>query len=188
MPSIPQRRRRSAQNQEIRLQTELNKPLSLVENISTFFFQSAQTELLATKQNLASKIRRTRTEYETAVAKVTLIYDVWPTYPPDWDERRQLVSERDHYSCNHCGISGNHHLHHIRALSQGQTQHKIRQHALLCEPCHSDAHGGRRFRYEPRNRRADHDRKENCSYQQSVGPAQRYSLPLQKTGWNYHKA
>jgi hypothetical protein len=135
--------------QEIGLQTELRKPPSLVENISMFFFQARQVELLATKQKLAASIRTTHAEYEIAAAKIRLVYDVWPTYPPDWDERRELVSERDHYSCTRCGVSGNHHLHHIRALSQGGTN-RLDNIALLCESCHSEAHGGRQFRYEHR--------------------------------------
>lgn len=39
---------------EGRLLAELQKPLSLMENISIFLFQSRQTELLASKQNLVS--------------------------------------------------------------------------------------------------------------------------------------
>ena len=45
------------------LLAELHKPLSFVENITMFLFQSRQTEMLAAKQHLASRIRWTREEY-----------------------------------------------------------------------------------------------------------------------------
>jgi 5-methylcytosine-specific restriction endonuclease McrA len=128
---------------------ELQKPLSFIENISIFLFESRQTELLATKQYLASSIRRMREEYETTVARIRTLYDLWPTYPPDWDERRRLVGERDHYSCAECGVGGMLHLHHIRPLSQGGTN-RLDNIAMLCEHCHKEAHGGRAFHYEKR--------------------------------------
>jgi 5-methylcytosine-specific restriction endonuclease McrA len=132
------------------LLTELQKPLGFMENVAMFLFQSRQTEILAAKQHLASRIRWTREEYESTTAKIRLLYDLWPTYPPDWDERRRLVSERDHYSCAECGVGGRLHLHHIRPLSQGGTN-RLDNIALLCEYCHKEAHGGRIFRYEDRD-------------------------------------
>lgn len=132
------------------LQTQLEKRLTLTENIAIFFFQSRQIELLANKQYLASNIRKAREEHEALVARIRLLYDLWPTYPPDWDERRRLVSERDHYSCTECGVGGRLHLHHIRALSQGGTN-RIDNIALLCEHCHGEVHGGRTFHYEDRD-------------------------------------
>jgi hypothetical protein len=100
---------------------QLEKPLTFAENIAIFLFQSRQTQLLATKQYLASSIRKARQDHEATVARIRLLYDLWPTYPPDWDERRRLVGERNHHSCADCGVGGKLHLHHIRALSQGGT-------------------------------------------------------------------
>ena len=143
----------SAQASKVKERTllaELRKPLSFVENISMFFFQSRQTEVLATKQHLLSRIRGARQEHESKIAKIRSVYDLWPTYPPDWDERRRLVSEREHYSCAECGAGGQLHLHHIRALSQGGTN-RLENIALLCEHCHRAVHGDRTFRYEDRD-------------------------------------
>jgi 5-methylcytosine-specific restriction endonuclease McrA len=135
---------------EQRLLVELRKPLSFLENVSVFLFQSRQTEMLAAKQNLALGIHRAREEYESTANRIRLLYDIWPTYPPDWDERRRLVNERDQYGCSECGVGGRLHLHHIRALSQGGTN-RLDNLALLCEYCHKQAHGGRSFRYEDRD-------------------------------------
>jgi 5-methylcytosine-specific restriction endonuclease McrA len=129
---------------------ELRKPLSFIENISLFLFQSRHTELLAKKRYLASSINRMREDYETTVTRIRSLYDLWPTYPPDWDERRRLVSDRDHHSCAECGVGGMLHLHHVRPLSQGGTN-KLDNIVLLCEHCHKEAHGGRIFRYQDRD-------------------------------------
>jgi 5-methylcytosine-specific restriction endonuclease McrA len=129
---------------------ELHKPLSFIENISLFLFESRQTELLAAKQYLSSSIHKIRDDHEATVAKIRLLYDVWPTYPPDWDERRRLVGDRDHGSCAECGVGGTLHLHHIRPLSQGGTN-RLDNLSLLCAYCHREAHGGRSFRYEDRD-------------------------------------
>jgi hypothetical protein len=132
------------------LLAELQKPLSFFESLSSIFFASRQAELLATKNRIIAQIHSAREDHVTAVTKLTRLYDLWPSYPPDWEERRRQVSARDHYSCSQCGVSGRLHLHHIRALSQGGTN-KLDNIALLCENCHSAAHGGREFRYEKRN-------------------------------------
>ncbi|OSI22671.1 HNH endonuclease [Bradyrhizobium canariense] len=134
---------------EQRLLSELRKPLGFIDNISMIFFRSRQIELLAAKQHLAERIRVARDEHEATLAKIRLIYDLWPTYPPDWDERQRLTNARDHYSCNGCGITGRLHLHHMRALSEGGTN-RLENLALLCEKCHSAQHGGRKFKYEDR--------------------------------------
>lgn len=131
------------------LQSELQKPLSLIENISMLLFQSRQAKLLAAKQHLAYRIRQTRDDQETVTARIRSVYDLWPSYPPDWHERRRLVQERDHHSCGECGVGGILHLHHIRALGHGGTN-KLENIALLCASCHSAAHGGRAFHYENR--------------------------------------
>lgn len=134
---------------EQRLLDELRKPLGFIDNISLIFSRSRQIELLAAKQRLADQIRAAREEREATLAKIRLIYDLWPTYPPDWDERQRLVNARDHYSCSECGVSGQLHLHHIRALNEGGTN-RLENLALLCEQCHSAKHGGRKFKYEDR--------------------------------------
>lgn len=132
---------------EQRLLSELHKPLSFIDSISTLIFYSRQVALHAVKERLADQLRAARADQEATLAKLRLIYDVWPTYPPDWDERQRLANARDHFSCSDCGISGRLHLHHIRALSEGGTN-KLENLALLCEECHSARHGGRKFKYE----------------------------------------
>ena len=79
-----------------------------------------------------------------------LIYDYFLTYPPDWEERRIQVAERDGDNCNNCGKSWRLHLHHSKPLSKGGTN-KISNLKLLCATCHSKKHGKRKFSDEFRN-------------------------------------
>lgn len=142
--------KREVENLKYRERTllaELQKPPSFMESIAKFFSGSRQAEFEAAKRSLVSQIHRAREAQEATTTRIRLVYDLWPTYPPDWDERRRIVQTRDHHSCSECGVGGKLHLHHIRALSHGGTN-KIDNIALLCESCHSEAHGGRVFRYE----------------------------------------
>jgi len=72
------------------------------------------------------------------------IYDFFLTYPPDWDERRAQVVQRDGDECSTCGNWKHLHLHHITPLSKGGNN-KTENLKLLCEKCHSKNHGGRDF-------------------------------------------
>jgi len=83
-------------------------------------------------------------------ANVARIYDYFLTYPPDWEERRNQVVERDSDQCSKCGNWGHLHLHHITPLSKGGNN-KIVNLRLLCENCHSKKHGGRDFSGEFNN-------------------------------------
>lgn len=70
------------------------------------------------------------------------IYDYLLSYPPDWEERKCQVIERDGERCHNCSQLKSLHLHHIKPLSKGGNN-KITNLKLLCEHCHSKVHGGR---------------------------------------------
>jgi len=72
------------------------------------------------------------------------LYDYFLTYPPDWEERKKQVIERDGERCNECLERGHLHLDHIEPLSKGGSN-KLINLQLLCENCHSKKHGGRDF-------------------------------------------
>jgi len=77
-------------------------------------------------------------------ANPSLIYDYFLSYPPDWEERRRQVLERDGAYCSKCRHSRHLHLRHIKPLSKGGNN-KASNLKLLCEDCHSKEHGGRNF-------------------------------------------
>lgn len=68
-------------------------------------------------------------------------------YPPDWDERRGIVKQRDGYKCTECGYpdgfsrrSRNLHAHHIIPLSKGG-DNSLDNLVTLCHICHRDEPG-----------------------------------------------
>jgi len=67
-------------------------------------------------------------------------------YPPDWDQRRQLVYERDNYQCQNCGRKGGRygnaelHAHHVVPKSKGGT-HRLTNLQTVCAECHERIHG-----------------------------------------------
>jgi hypothetical protein len=129
---------------ERNLLAAIRRPIGFVENFWMFFSASKQQELLAEKGHLSWKLSAERGEIAKLQDKLTALYDVWPTYPPDWDERRDLVGARDSYECAECG-AGNIHTHHRRALKDGGTN-RPENLVSLCSYCHSQAHGGASFK------------------------------------------
>jgi len=83
---------------------------------------------------------------ETISNNLQSLYDYWPTYPPDWETRKDKVRSNQQF-CEECRQHiGPLHVHHIIPLSKGGN-HKNENLKLLCEGCHSTVHGGRDFTY-----------------------------------------
>jgi 5-methylcytosine-specific restriction endonuclease McrA len=112
-----------------------------------FFSEARRLRVHEHKRSLSARIQQTRTQLQQIAATILKIHDVWPGYPPDWDERRALVRSRDKYRCAECGVGRMLQLHHRRAIREGGT-HRLDNLALLCAPCHSDAHGGKELKYK----------------------------------------
>lgn len=70
------------------------------------------------------------------------------SYPPDWDQRRKAVYQRDGYQCQNCGSAGGPkgnkelHAHHIVPKAQGGT-HKKSNLITVCKDCHNSIHGNK---------------------------------------------
>jgi 5-methylcytosine-specific restriction endonuclease McrA len=73
------------------------------------------------------------------------LYDYWPTYPPDWEERRQ-AKLLEQPSCESCGGRASLHMHHRVRIGDGG-DHTLPNLMVLCEACHEDRHGGKPFSY-----------------------------------------
>lgn len=76
--------------------------------------------------------------------RLSNLYDFFTSYPPDWNERREMVVQRDGEQCYNCGNFRPLHLHHVTSLGRGGSN-KVSNLRLLCERCHSQKHGGRNF-------------------------------------------
>ena len=129
-----------------RLRSEIEKREGLRFKIISIFSKPAvdvfdiEREVTAIEESIA----QLSNNLVSLRAKITPIYDYFLTYPPDWEERRSQVVERDGEQCSKCGNWGRLHLHHIKPLSKGGSN-KITNLILLCESCHSKEHGGRGF-------------------------------------------
>ena len=64
---------------------------------------------------------------------------VYPDYPPDWENIRQLVLRRDKHRCRQCGSSQNLDVHHLVALKDGGSN-DLPNLVTLCRECHSKIH------------------------------------------------
>lgn len=66
-------------------------------------------------------------------------------YPPDWEDRRRRVYQRDEYQCQRCGARGGPygdlelHCHHIVPISEGGS-HALTNLTTLCWRCHDAVH------------------------------------------------
>lgn len=129
------------------LLAELQKPISVGVQIAMFFSKSRRADVLSQKQFLAVQVKETRKKIQSTKATLTQVHDVWPGYPPDWDQRRELVRVRDNFCCAECGVNDTLQLHHRRAIREGGT-HRLDNFVFLCAVCHSEAHGGKELKYK----------------------------------------
>lgn len=118
--------------------------------------EACQREINENKSNL-EKVSKKRDEISEVL---TVIYDYWPSYPPDWEDRKKLARSGIR-ACEHCHSSRNVlHVHHRRPISRGGT-HKLENLIVICEKCHSKAHGGQHFDYNDKITESPFERKLN---------------------------
>lgn len=93
-----------------------------------------QTELNKVENNFLELEAR----YKRASNKMSRFYDYWPTYPPDWHQRKDDLLEI-YYSCVKCGGFDDLQVHHITPLGLGgsNTYDNLQ---VLCKKCHQKAH------------------------------------------------
>jgi len=114
----------------------LSKPDNTIEQIE-IEIENKQKEISQLKQNIL-KIEQELDK------RVKSFYDYYLTYPPDWEERKKDVKERDKHHCSECGSNNDLHVHHKIPLSKGGSN-QISNLILLCASCHSKEHGGKSF-------------------------------------------
>ena len=134
------------------LKNELTKRKGIGFKIFSIFSNPTLSidEIEKDKESTEKLLFNLSSEFLKLHKKLASIYDFFPTYPPDWDERKDLIIERDGKYCKKCGDSRNLHVHHIIPLSQGGTN-EISNLKFLCEDCHSKKHGGGDFSGEFKN-------------------------------------
>lgn len=126
---------------------EKNKSLGFIGSLTIAFSKNRRQEDDNRRRSLSAQISQTKQEIQNLRISLRQIHDVWPIYPPDWKDRQLLVRQRDFNCCVNCGAWRDLHIHHIRAISEGGTHH-VDNLVLLCNACHSEAHGGRQFQID----------------------------------------
>jgi len=86
--------------------------------------------------------------YKESSEKLHRLYDYWLDYPPDWSERSKTMVRNAGKMCEECYTSARRghplHVHHKTTIAKGGS-HKPDNLVVLCEKCHSKAHGGKQF-------------------------------------------
>ncbi len=129
-----------------RIRQQIKKQNSIVFKFKSLFSkpQFEVDELTNSISTLKSDVEELTLRLSRIKKELSSIYDYFLSYPPDWDERRQLLINTEGNFCNNCRSLSHLHIHHIMPLSKGGTN-ELSNLKLLCEKCHSGEHGGRDF-------------------------------------------
>lgn len=134
----------SARSQLEAVRTELHANEGFIKRVTSFFGGgSSGGQLAARLKSAQENLKSLENELAKTNSRAIPIFDLLLDYPPDWDDRRARVQERDR-SCVACGSGRNLQAHHITPLSRGGSN-RIENLKLLCQDCHKVAHGGRGF-------------------------------------------
>ena len=126
-------------------ETERRRQLSLAQS------QLKKTvKELSEYKSTADKIKIVaENEISSTKALLRSIYDYWPGYPPDWDERRDELEKAVGERCQGCRFIKYRprrtderryfHVHHRIPISKGGS-HKIDNLKYLCSKCHQKVH------------------------------------------------
>lgn len=96
---------------------------------------------------LYTSIEKTKDQKELQRSKNLLksIYDYWPSYPPDWTERKEKIKSEGNL-CSRCGKTKTRkyrkyplEVHHTISISNGGS-HLESNLELICKSCHKKEH------------------------------------------------
>ena len=131
-------------NKKFRLNQELLKRERIGFKIVSIFSKPKTTleDISKSISNVIKEIDTSSTTLQQLKSRLSTVYDYFLSYPPDWEERKQIVISRDGNHCSNCERRDNLHLHHVIPLSRGGSN-KPSNLELLCAKCHSKEHGGK---------------------------------------------
>ena len=129
-----------------RIQQEIEQRNSIVFKFKSFFSKPhvEVADLNKSISALTYDIEALTTRLSHTKKELVAIYDYFLSYPPDWEERRESLINKEGNYCSECGRQANLHVHHIQPLSKGGSN-ELSNLKLLCEACHSSEHGGSDF-------------------------------------------
>lgn len=100
----------------------------------------AQTEVADREVASEEEVERLSSELTKLKDTLTAIYDFLPSWPPDWDERKQYLIQQNGSICPSCGEEGDVYLVHQIPLCEGGTN-ELDNLELICKPCHESMYG-----------------------------------------------
>lgn len=118
---------------------------SLIGSISQFFgARDFQKELQALmlkdpRQTLEKKKREANFDLMGVQRSLVDLYNYWPDYPPDWEERRDRAKSASRNECVACGSEKWLHVHHKFSLQRGGSNLPDNL-EVLCSDCHGKEH------------------------------------------------
>lgn len=91
----------------------------------------------ATQQNVipASEIKDLPAKLAKVKSVLTEIYDHLPSWPPDWEERRQEIIQQNGSVCSHCEAEADVYLLHDIPIFEGGTN-ELDNLTLICAECY----------------------------------------------------
>ncbi len=122
------------------LELKLNKSSGFFESILRTIFGGDSPESISSELKSTEKLLESiSSDYLKLKISITNIYDLWTSYPPDWDKRVFEIKKLYFGCCSQCGSYKNLHVHHKIPLGRGGSNN-IENLILLCENCHKKAH------------------------------------------------
>jgi len=118
---------------------------SFIGSISQFFgARDFQKELQALmlkdpRQTLEKKKREANFDLMGVKRSLFDLYNYWPDYPPDWEERRERAKTASKHECTACGSERWLHVHHRFSLQRGGSNLPENL-EVLCSYCHGKEH------------------------------------------------
>ena len=99
-----------------------------------------RTEVVDSEVMLEDEIKVLSSELKKLKGILSVIYDFFPGFPPDWEERRKLIIQRNGSFCSSCHEEQYVYLIHDIPLSEGGTN-DLQNLELICKSCHESMYG-----------------------------------------------
>jgi len=86
-----------------------------------------------------SKLEELEKVAEQNIEIISMLWDYWLEYPPDWEERKRTALDAVGYVCEKCGESERLQVHHRQSIATGGS-HCPENLEVLCVYCHGAIH------------------------------------------------
>lgn len=159
-------------NSRAKLFKKLNsKPSFLSVVISTFRVIIWSNAAVPSKEDLQNQIIELdfqcgtlQKQIEKNKSLLTHIYSFWSTYPPDWNDRKNIAMNKNNV-CSECGKKRSLHLHHIIHIGLGGS-HELSNLELLCSKCHRKKHKTKKSHHKEEERYFEEKKSDENSFAQ----------------------